>query len=80
MATLKFVIAGVISGFLGFAILQALGGANPGAFPVLNVLAAGLTCLLIGGVMTVSYLVILKVLKSEEIATLVKPIRALLKR
>ncbi len=80
MATLKFAIAGVISGLIGFAILQALGGAHPGAFPVLNVLAAGLTCVLIGGVMTVFYLVILKVLRSEEIDTLIKPIRALLKR
>jgi len=80
MATLKFVIAGVISGGVGFAILQSLGGAHPGAFPVLSVLAAAATCALIGGVMTVIYLVILKVLKAEEIDTLIKPIRALLKR
>lgn len=80
MATLKFVIAGVVSGLVGFAILQGLGGAHPGAFPVLSVLAAGATCALIGGVMVVVYLVILKLLKSEEIDTLIKPIRALLKR
>jgi putative peptidoglycan lipid II flippase len=80
MATLKFVIAGVASGAIGFGILQALGGANPGAFPVLSVLAAASSCALIGGVMTVIYLVILRVLKAEEIETLIKPIRAFLKR
>jgi len=80
MATLKFVIAAVVSGGIGFAILQALGGAQPGAFPVLSVLAAASTCALIGGVMTITYLVILKVLKAEEIETLTKPIRAFLKR
>ena len=80
MATLKFVIAAVVSGGIGFAILQALGGAHPGAFPVLSVLAAASTCALIGGVMTITYLVILKVLKAEEIETLTKPIRAFLRR
>jgi len=80
MATLKFVIAAVVSGGIGFAILQALGGAHPGAFPVLSVLAAASTCALIGGVMTITYLVILKVLKAEEIETLTKPIRTFLKR
>jgi len=80
IATLKFVIAAVVSGGIGFAILQALGGAHLGAFPVLSVLAAASTCALIGGVMTITYLVILKVLKAEEIETLTKPIRAFLKR
>jgi len=80
MATLKFAIAGVISGLIGFGILQALGGVHPGTFPVLSVLAAATTCAFIGGVMVVVYLVILKLLKAEEIDTLIKPIRALLKR
>lgn len=79
-ATLKFAIAGVISGLIGFGILQTLGGVHPGTFPVLSVLAAASTCALIGGVMVVVYLVILKLLKAEEIDTLIKPIRALLKR
>jgi len=80
MATLKFVIAAVVSGTIGFAILQALGGAKPGAFPVLSVLAAATTCALIGSVMTLVYLLVLKLLKAEEIDTLIKPIRAFLKR
>jgi putative peptidoglycan lipid II flippase len=80
MATLKFVIAAVVSGTIGFAILQALGGAKPGAFPVLSVLAAATTCALIGMVMTLVYLLVLKLLKAEEIDTLIKPIRAFLKR
>jgi putative peptidoglycan lipid II flippase len=80
MATLKFVIAAVVAGGIGFTILQALGGAKPGAFPVLSVLAAATTCALIGSVMTAVYLVVLKLLKSEEIETLIRPIRAFLKR
>lgn len=80
MATLKFIIAAVIAGGIGFAILQGLGGSKPGAFPVLSVLAAATTCALIGSVMTAVYLVVLKLLKSEEIETLIRPIRAFLKR
>ena len=79
-ATLKFVIAAVISGLTGFAILQGLGGANPGAFPVLSIAAAGLTCLLVGGVMVLVYLAVLKVLKVSEVDTLIKPILRLLGR
>jgi putative peptidoglycan lipid II flippase len=80
LATGKFAGAAVIAGLIGFSILQAMGGANPGAFPVLSIFAATLTCALIGGVMVVVYILILRVLKVKEIETLTKPLMRLLGR
>jgi putative peptidoglycan lipid II flippase len=57
-----------------------MGGANPGAFPVLSILASTLTCALIGSVMALVYIVILKLLKVKEIETLTKPLMRLLGR
>jgi putative peptidoglycan lipid II flippase len=57
-----------------------MGGANPGAFPVLSILTSTLTCALIGSVMALVYIVILKFLKVKEIETLTKPLMRLLGR
>ena len=65
---------------VGFGILQALGGANPGRFPVLSIFSASLTCLLIGGVMLVIYLGVLRLLKVPEVEVLAKPIKKLFGR
>ena len=80
LVTAKFAGAALIAGLVGFSILQAMGGARPGAFPVLSVIASMLTCLLIGGVIVVIYLGILKVLKVREVDILLKPILRLLRR
>lgn len=79
-ATGKFALAGVVAGSAGFAVLQAMGGARPGAFPVLNVLAAAITCLIIGSVIGVIYIALLKLLKVREVNTLLNPILRLLRR
>lgn len=79
-ATGKFALAGVLAGSVGFAVLQAMGGARPGAFPVLNVLAAAITCLIIGSVIGVIYIALLKLLKVQEVNTLLNPILRLLRR
>lgn len=79
-ATGKFALAGVVAGSAGFAVLQAMGGARPGAFPVLNVLAAAITCLIIGSVIGVTYIALLKLLKVREVNTLLNPILRLLRR
>lgn len=79
-ATGKFALAGVVAGSFGFAVLQAMGGARPGAFPVLNVLAAAITCLIIGSVIGVIYIALLKLLKVQEVNTLLNPILRLLRR
>lgn len=80
IATGKFIIAAVVAGMVGFAILQAMGGANPGSFPVLSIISAVISCGVIGGVMVVIYLTILRVLKVPEVETLIKPIKKLLGR
>lgn len=79
-ATGKFALAGVVAGSVGFAVLQAMGGARPGAFPVLNVLAAAITCLIVGSVIGVIYIALLKLLKVQEVNTLLNPILRLLRR
>jgi len=80
LATAKFAGAALIAGLVGFGILQAMGGANPGAFPVLSIFTSTLTCALIGSVMALVYIVILKFLKVKEIETLTKPLMRLLGR
>jgi putative peptidoglycan lipid II flippase len=80
LATAKFAFAAVLAGLAGFGVLQAMGGANPGAFPVLSVIASMLTCVLIGSVIVVIYLGVLKVLRVPEVDTLLKPIMRLLSR
>ena len=80
LATGKFIIAAVISGLVGFGILQLLGGAHPGAFPVLSVLSSTATCIIIGSVMLLLYLTVLRVLKVKEITTLTEPMKKLFGR
>lgn len=79
-ATGKFALAGIVAGSIGFAVLQAMGGARPGAFPVLNVIAAVITCGLVGSVIAIIYVVLLKFLRVQEVNTLLKPILRLLHR
>jgi putative peptidoglycan lipid II flippase len=80
VATGKFIVAAVIAGSAGFGILQLLGGARPGAFPVLTVLSSTLTCLIIGSVMGLLYLTVLRLLRVPEVKTLTDPIKKLLGR
>ena len=80
IATGKFIIAAVVSGLIGFAILQLLGGAHPGTFPVLSIVSSTITCAIIGTVMTFVYLTILKIFKMDEIEALEKPIKRLFSR
>lgn len=79
-ATGKFVLAAVTSGLVGFGILQLLGGANKGAFPVLSILSSAVTCALIGSVMLLVYLTMLRLLRVPEVKTLIDPIKRLLGR
>jgi len=79
-ATGKFALAGLVAGSIGFALLQAMGGARPGAFPVLNVIAAVTTCGIVGSVIGVIYIALLKLLKVQEVNTLLNPILRLIRR
>ena len=79
-ATGKFIIAAVVSGLIGFGILQLMGGAHKGAFPVLSIISSTLTCLLIGSVMGLVYLTLLRLFRVPEVKTLTDPINKLLGR
>jgi putative peptidoglycan lipid II flippase len=80
LATSKFALAALAAGSIGFAILQAMGGARPGAFPVLNVSAAVVTCLIVGSVVGVIYIALLKLFRVREVDTLLGPLLRLLQR
>ena len=79
-ATAKFSLAAVVSGSIGFAVLQAMGGVKSGAFPVLSVIASIATCLIVGSVIGLVYIVLLKFLKVKEVDTLLTPILRLVRR
>jgi putative peptidoglycan lipid II flippase len=80
LATSKFALAAIVAGSIGFAILQAMGGARPGAFPVLNVSAAAVTCLIVGSIIGFVYIALLKLFKVKEVDTLLGPLLRLLQR
>jgi putative peptidoglycan lipid II flippase len=76
----KFLVAGLIAGALGYGLLQAMGGTAPGAFPVLSVLSSVATCFIIGAVLAVVYILILKLLRVQEVNILLAPVVRLLRR
>jgi putative peptidoglycan lipid II flippase len=79
-ATAKFSLAAVVSGSIGFVVLQAMGGVKSGAFPVLSVIASIATCLIVGSVIGLVYIVLLKFLKVKEVDTLLTPIMRVIRR
>jgi putative peptidoglycan lipid II flippase len=76
----RFAVAAVIAGGIGFAGLQALGGANPGKFPVATIASSGITCLILGFVMALIYLALLRVLRVPEATSLVSNLTGAVKR
>jgi len=76
----RFAVAAVIAGGIGFAGLQALGGANPGKFPVATIASSGITCLILGFVMALIYLALLRVLRVPEATSLVRNLTGAVKR
>jgi putative peptidoglycan lipid II flippase len=76
----KYSLAAIFAGSLGFALLQFMGGARPGAFPVLSVITSLITCVIVGSVIGLIYVVLLKLLRVKEIDILIKPVFALLRR
>jgi putative peptidoglycan lipid II flippase len=80
LATAKFSLAAIVAGSIGFAVLQSMGGVKAGAFPVLSVIASITTCLIVGSVIGLVYVVLLKLLKVKEVDTLLTPIMRLIRR
>lgn len=80
LATTKFVSAALVAGGVGYLMLQALGGTVSGAFPIDSVLSSVVSCVTIGLVISLVYILILKLLKVKEVEILLAPVVRLLRR
>ena len=69
-STIKFVLAAIPASAAGVLVLLALGGIGEGSFALQSVLGAISSSIIVGGTMGVSYLLLLWLLKSQEIEEL----------
>lgn len=80
LATIKFVAAALVAGGAGYLMLQGLGGTVEGAFPIDSVLTAVVSCVTVGLVISLVYILILKLLRVKEVEILLAPVVRLLRR
>jgi putative peptidoglycan lipid II flippase len=80
LASLKFVLAGAVSGIAGFGMVEALGGIHEGSFVVDKVITSGLSMALVGFVMFAVYAIALKISRAAEIDTVLAGIRGIVRR
>lgn len=71
----RFFTVGLVSTGLGWLTLHLLGGIGPDGFAMDGRLNSLLACAIIGTVMLVSYLVILKLLRSNDLSLIISSIR-----
>ena len=69
-STIKFVLAAIPASAAGVLVLLALGGIGEASFALQSVLGAITSSIIVGGIMGVSYLLLLWLLKSQEIQEL----------
>jgi putative peptidoglycan lipid II flippase len=69
-STIKFVLAAIPASAAGVLVLLALGGIGEASFALQSVLGALTSSIIVGGIMGVSYLLLLWLLKSQEIQEL----------
>ena len=69
-STIKFVLAAIPASAAGVLVLLALGGIGEGSFALQSVLGAISSSIIVGGTMGVSYLLLLWLLRSQEIEEL----------
>ena len=69
-STIKFVLAAIPASAAGVLVLLALGGIGEGSFALQSVLGAITSSIIVGGIMGVSYLLLLWLLRSQEIQEL----------
>ena len=69
-STIKFVLAAIPASAAGVLVLLALGGIGEASFALQSVLGAITSSIIVGGIMGVSYLLLLWLLKSQEIEEL----------
>ena len=76
----KYLVAAVIPVVLGLLLVSMLGGWTSGGFAVSGRFAAIVSMLLVGLVMMASYFGMLLLMRSEELTSVVTPLRARLRR
>ncbi len=69
-STIKFVLAAIPASTAGVLVLLALGGIGEASFALQSVLGAITSSIIVGGIMGVSYLLLLWLLRSQEIQEL----------
>ncbi len=69
-STIKFVLAAIPASAAGVLVLLALGGIGEASFALQSVLGAITSSIIVGGIMGVSYLLLLWLLRSQEIQEL----------
>jgi putative peptidoglycan lipid II flippase len=69
-STIKFVLAAIPASAAGVLVLIALGGIGEASFALQSVLGAITSSIIVGGIMGVSYLLLLWLLRSQEIEEL----------
>jgi putative peptidoglycan lipid II flippase len=69
-STIKFVLAAIPASAAGVLVLLALGGIGEASFALQGVLGAITSSIIVGGIMGVSYLLLLWLLRSQEIQEL----------
>ena len=69
-STIKFVLAAIPASAAGVLVLLALGGIGEASFALQSVLGAITSSIIVGGIMGVSYLLLLWLLRSQEIEEL----------
>ncbi len=69
-STIKFVLAAISASAAGVLVLLALGGIGEDSFALQSVVGAITSAIIVGGIMGVSYLLLLWLLKSQEIQEL----------
>jgi putative peptidoglycan lipid II flippase len=80
LATTKFIGAALLAGGVGYWMLQAIGGTVSGAFAVDSVLSSVVSCVTIGMVISLVYILVLKLLRVKEVDILLAPVVRLLRR
>jgi putative peptidoglycan lipid II flippase len=79
-ASWKFLVAAALSSAVGLLLLRAIGGTGEGAFAVRSVATAGVSALAVAAAMSAIYILVLRMLRSNETDALFEMVRGILRR
>lgn len=78
--SLKVLFAALLAGLAGYSVLYLLGGVAEGAFAISSAVNALLSCVAVGGVAVVVYVLVLWVAKNQEVRSAVSAIGGIVRR